>query len=705
MNSLDKEQAEEILRTALNDPNATFREGQWECIEAILQRKRLLVVQRTGWGKSMVYFIATRLLRDQGAGPTLMISPLRSLMRDQIRAARNLELRAEYYTGENATEHDTIAADLHQGSIDIVAIAPEQLAIDKFRKRVLGPIAEKIGLLVVDEAHCISDWGHDFRPDYRRISRILQFMPLNLPVLATTATASTRVVHDIVEQIGDLEVSRGPLTRKGLKLYNINLPSATERLAWLAHVIPKLDGSGIIYTLTTRDAERVAEYLQSKGIDARFYHSQMKSDPEQPGKADLEEMLRENKIKALVATVSLGMGFDKPDLTFVIHYQRPSSVVHYYQQVGRAGRAVDSAFGVLLGGVEDDRISNYFIEHAFPPQVDVDTILAALEKSHNGLTEKELLQNLNISRSRLTKALRYLHSEEQSPIDKDDTKWRRLPIAWKANQERINALTQLRQQEQEEMAAYLRSEDCLMWMLSKSLDDPYAEKCGICMNCTHYTTKEVSSEAVKDAEEFLRTRTHTFEPRKQWPSPMAFPLYEFKGNIADQDRASEGRALCLWGDPVWGPLISKGKYEDGRFDDALVAACVDLLRRSPFHISPSWVTSVPSGNRPTLVSDFARRLAKTLGLPYSPAVSVAKEHPAQKEMLNSWQQAHNLDGAFRIDRAALLPGAVLLVDDIVDSKWTMTVIAACLLQVARKEGFECPAVLPLALALNTLKED
>ncbi|MGB3512832.1 MAG: RecQ family ATP-dependent DNA helicase [Microcoleaceae cyanobacterium] len=323
----------------MNNPTAEFRDGQWKAIEAITENQsRLLVVQRTGWGKSFVYFLATRLLRDEGKGITLLISPLLALMRNQIAAAERIGIRAKTINSSNSEEWEEVENDLIAGKVDILLISPEKLANEKFRENILIPVAKNIGLFVVDEAHCISDWGHDFRPDYRRIVRILQALPENIPVLATTATANNRVVDDILVQLGSkLKISRGSLTRDSLLLQNIYLPISASRLAWLAEYLPNIPGSGIIYTLTVRDAERVSNWLKSQGINVEAYHGKKKEIRE-----ELEVQLLNNEIKALVATVALGMGFDKPDLGFVIHYQRPGSVIHYYQQVGRAGRAFNN---------------------------------------------------------------------------------------------------------------------------------------------------------------------------------------------------------------------------------------------------------------------------------------------------------------------------------------------------------------------------
>ena len=417
-----RRRALELLRTAVGSATADFRPGQWEAIERLLRRERLLVVERTGWGKSSVYFLATRLLRDNGAGCTLLISPLLSLMRNQIESARRIGVRAETINSSNMDEWPRVQNALLQNNVDVLLISPERLANEGFMTDCLLPIAARIGLFVVDEAHCISDWGHDFRPDYRRIVRILRALPANVPVLATTATANDRVVADLVEQLGpNLTAVRGPLTRESLKLQNIVLPAKAARMAWIAHHVPHLGGSGIIYTLTVRDAENVAVWLQSRGINAKAYHSGTVN------REELEDQLLRNEVKALVATVALGMGFDKPDIGFVIHFQRPASAVHYYQQVGRAGRAVQQAYGVLLSGAEDDEIADYFIDSAFPTEEEVGQVLAALRDSNGGLKESVLEEQLNLTTGKLRAVLKFLLLESPSPIQKIGPRYVRNP--------------------------------------------------------------------------------------------------------------------------------------------------------------------------------------------------------------------------------------------------------------------------------------
>jgi len=692
-----KSQALDLLRQALDDPSATFREGQWEAISRLLEpRTRLLMVQRTGWGKSLVYFLTTRILRDRGAGPTLLISPLLALMRNQIAAATRIGLRAKTINSSNREAWGEVKQQLLEDNIDVLLISPERLANEEFRQDVLLPLAARIGFFVVDEAHCISDWGHDFRPDYRRTVRILQALPRTISVLGTTATASDRVIDDIVAQLGsELEVIRGSLVRRSLRLQNITLPSQAARLAWLAQQVPQLPGSGIIYTLTVRDAEQVAEWLRSQKIEGSAYSGQ-----QEPAEREaLEERLLNNEVKVLVATSALGMGFDKPDLGFVIHYQRPGSVVHYYQQVGRAGRAVELAYGILLSGEEDKEITDYFIESAFPPEGHTRAVLQSLRQAEDGQTLTELERRLNLSQGKITKVLKLLSLESPAPVAKQGSRWYATATPYIPDLEKIDRLTQIRRQEQERMLDYVQNRECLMFFLARELNDTNPQVCGQCGVCLSQplVLENYSSEKLDEAIVFLRRSDYEIEPRKKW---IAGGLSnEWKGNIQADLKAEVGRALSLWGDAGWGNMVKQGKYQNNRFGDELVTATIAMIQRWQPDPFPTWITCVPSLNRPELVPDFARQLADKLELPFRNCVQKIRQNRPQKEMHNSIQQVQNLDGVFQVEPGEVLQGAVFLVDDMVDSRWTFTIVAALLRQAG--SGL----VFPVALALNSLARE
>ena len=693
-----KSEALKYLRQALGNAQADFRDGQWESIEHLLNRNRVLVVQRTGWGKSMVYFLATKLLRERGAGPTLIISPLLSLMRNQMDAAERLGVVPHTINHTNKDKRRQIQDEWIENKIDVLLISPERLADDDFRQNFLGNMAGNIGLFVVDEAHCISDWGYDFRPDYRRIVHVLDAFPPNVPVLATTATANNRVVEDIKSQLGEnILLKRGSLVRTSLKLQNINMPSPAARMAWLAKTIPALPGSGIVYTLTKPDAERLAGWLQGNDINAKAYHAGV------PDKEELEQQLLNNKIKVLVATVALGMGFDKPDLGFVIHFQRPASVVHYYQQVGRAGRAVDEAYGILLCGEEDDDIALHFIRSAFPAQQHISKILKVLDESDNELSVPEIQKVLNLPERQIEKTLTFLALESPAPATKIGYKWRATPTSgYQVDQAHINQITNIRHKEQQQMRNYMTYQGCLMSFLQSALDDQTSEDCGRCRNCnpSMLLDEAYDGDLANQAGLFLRRNYQKILPRKQWLSTDIFQFSPLgKYGIPEEYLAREGRALSLWGDAGWGQLVAQGKkYATSGFSDELVTACQGMIQDWSPDPAPKWVTCIPSSNYPDLVPDFATRLSEALGLPFIPCVKKVKTNQQQKIMENSYQQVRNLDGVFNITDQCK-DGACLLVDDMVDSRWTFTVVAALLRQAG------CSAVYPMALALNSLRMD
>ena len=631
----ERSEALGLLRLVMNDPAADFRRGQWEAIDSLVNRReRLLVVQRTGWGKSYVYFIATRIFRDSGRGPTLIVSPLLALMRNQIEAAGRLGICARTINSTNRENWPELQQAIHAGEVDALLISPERLANDDFVENVLLPIAGRIGLLVVDEAHCISDWGHDFRPDYRRLVNILQRMPGNMPVLGTTATANDRVVNDVRGQLGNIGIQRGPLMRRTLALQTLRLPSQAARLAWLAEHIDSLPGTGIIYVLTKRDADQVADWLLEHGVSAAAYYSGVNSggfDDSDACRRHLEGRLLRNEIKALVATTALGMGYDKPDLGFVVHYQAPSSIVAYYQQVGRAGRGIDYAAGILMSGVEDGNIHEYFRRTAFPKEQWVTAILNALEES-DGMSILQLEEEVNLRRGQIEQALKVLSVENPAPVLKSGSRWRRTPVPYRMNREKIRRLTGQREIEWQQVQDYIDEDGCLMEFLASALDDASSQPCGKCASCLSRPVVDLSvtHRSTTVATRFLRRSELALETNKR-AARDAFTEYGFQGNIPDALRAETGRILSRWGDAGWGQQVANDK-NGGRFRDALVNAVVEMLngswRPSP---PPKWVTCVPSRNRPDLVPDYAGRLANALGLPFEPIVVKTRDNDPQKE--------------------------------------------------------------------------
>lgn len=683
----NSKRALELLRIGSGRADATFRDGQEDAIRHIVEGKgRLLVVQKTGWGKSFVYFIATKLLRESGLGPALLISPLLSLMRNQVAAAERMGVRAETLNSQNSDEWPRVIERIENGEIDILLFHPKQLVSARFNNQILLPIADQISLMVIDEAHCVSDWGHDFVPEYRVIQRTAKSLPKNMRLLATTATANDRVMTDLVSVLGpDLEVMRGDLNRPSLSLQTITLSSQEERLAWLAEHLSTLQGHGIIYTLTVTDAHLVTDWLKARGFNVEAYTGQSGDSRE-----DLENALLNNQVKALIATTALGMGFDKPDLSFVIHYQMPGSVVAYYQQVGRAGRALDAAYGILLSGKEETRITDWFIRNAFPTRQEVDDVLEAIEDEDSGLSVPELLGRLNLTKGRVEKAVLLLSLESPAPIAKQGSKWQ-LTAATLSEEfwTRASRLTTLRQEEQKQMQKYVGL--------------PFGEHMAFLINELDGDASNVSAPTLpalsvavdpslaKEALEFLRRTCIPFDARKKWPDG-GMPNYGVKGLIHASLQAQTGRALSVWGDAGWGGLVRQGKYHDGKFAEDLVGACVKMIREWGPLPKPTWVTCVPSLRHPDLVPNFSKRLAAALGLPFHLVIEKTDDRPEQKTMANSTQQARNIDGSLALNGHPVPHGPVILVDDMVDSRWTLTVAAWLL----RKSG--SGEVWPMALS-------
>lgn len=699
-------EAEHLLRALVGRDDAALRDDQWAAVEAlVVHRRRALVVQRTGWGKSAVYFVASGLLRARGAGPTLIVSPLLALMRNQVDAAARAGIRAHTINSSNTEEWTAVEGALDANGVDVLLVSPERLNNPDFRDRVLPPLAARIGLLVVDEAHCISDWGHDFRPDYRRIREALARLRPDVPVLATTATANQRVVDDVAEQLAlgadgtrhDVLVQRGPLERESLRLGVLRLPDAAHQLGWLAEHLDDLPGSGIIYTLTVAGAEDLATYLRSAGHDVVAYSGRTDTDE----RLGAERALVENRVKALVATSALGMGFDKPDLGFVVHVGAPQSPIAYYQQVGRAGRAVDRADVLLLPGREDEAIWRYFGSLAFPEEDVVRLTLDALAAAGRPLSTAVLETRVPLRRGRLEMMLKVL--DVDGAVRRVAGGWIATGQPWAYDRDRYARVAAARAAEQEAMRRYLAGGTCRMELLRRELDDPHAAPCGRCDVCAGvWFPTDVSEDAVVSARAALDRPGVELEPRTQWPTGMAALGVDVKGRIPADEQAGTGRAVARLSDIGWGArireLVGPGSV-DGPVPDAVVQAVVAVLRGWGWLDRPVAVVAMPSRTRPQLIGSLAARIARIGTLPLLGTLAYAHGGPTGGHGGNS---AHRLAAVWErivvppdvAARLAPLIGPVLLVDDVADSRWSLTVGARAL----RHAG--ATAVLPLTLALD-----
>jgi ATP-dependent DNA helicase RecQ len=675
------ESAAALARTiaASAGPDARPREDQVRAVEELVEhRSRVLVVQATGWGKSAVYWAATAALRELGIGPTLVVSPLLALMRDQIAAASRAGLRAATINSTNIDEWSGVLDDLRSGRLDVLLISPERLANPGFAAQ-LPALLSGCGLLVIDEAHCVSDWGFDFRPDYQRLTRTLLQLAPNTPVLATTATANQRVTVDVAAQLGAETVTlRGSLARASLRLAVVPGLSTLEGYAWVAEVLQTLPGSGIVYVLTVAETERLTAFLVDQGLDVAAYSGQ--SD----NRETLEGRLRCNEIKALVATSALGMGYDKPDLAFCIHLGSPASPVAYYQQVGRAGRALHDAIAVLVPGPPDERIWEYFATSGIPTDEQVERILDALSDGPQSLGGVEAATG--IRRGRLETLLKILAVDEVVAKSRDG--WEATGRAWYFDEQKWSDLRRVRAAEAGLMRRYAHGEGCLMEFLQRALDDPDPRPCGRCSVCDGRLPApgaRPSSELVEAARCFFRGRDVVIEPRKLWVSGLAGR----RGKIAG---VAPGRALAFADDPTWGDVLRVLWQRDAPAPPEVLNGLVQVLVRwSASWERPVAVVAMPSRRFPLLVGSLAEQVARVGRLPLVDALGVSGPPPTADAA--SAVRARDLLARTSVRDGVSFDGPVLLVDDTVQTRWTVTVASALLAEAGASQ------VMPLAVHL------
>jgi ATP-dependent DNA helicase RecQ len=697
-----RDEAEKCLR-ALAGEQARLREDQWTAISALVaDGRRALVVQRTGWGKSAVYFIATALLRARGAGPTVIVSPLLALMRNQVEAAERAGIRARTINSANPGDWEALYAEVAAGHADVLLVSPERLNNPSFRDQVLPALSRSAGLVVIDEAHCISDWGHDFRPDYRRLRTLLEDLPPGTPVLATTATANSRVTRDVAEQLGaggrgETLVLRGPLDRDSLRLAVVTLPAAAQRLAWLAARLGELPGSGIVYTLTVAAAYETAAFLREQGLPVTAYSGR----DEQAARLQAEDDLLANRVKALVATSALGMGFDKPDLGFVVHLGAPPSPVAYYQQIGRAGRGVARAEVILMPGREDRDIWAYFASLAFPPERQVRAALTVLAEAGRPLSTSALETYVDLSRGRLESMLKVL--DVDGAVRRVSGGWTATGQPWHYDAQRYERVAAERARERDAMLGYQAAGDCRMEYLRRQLDDPDAAPCGRCDNCTgrRWPADVPEAGAAAARDRLLRPGVEV-EPRRMWPTGMKALGLEVAGKIPAGLTAEPGRALGRLTDVGWGSVLRALLADDAPDEPAagpVIDAVVKVLTVWDWAARPAGVLTLPSRTRPRLIASLGQQIAGIGRLPYLGALRYADDAGPGQRRHNSAQRLSSLWRAFEVpdevrDAIGGLDGPVLVVDDRIETGWTMTVAA----RLVREAG--ATGALPLALAVT-----
>ena len=625
-----------------------FHRGQHTIIEQLVQGRRILAIQQTGWGKSLCYQMASLYYPYL----TIVFSPLKALMRDQCQRCNDVyDIPSAIVSSDfSEAENDATLRQAVEGEIKVLYIAPERLSNIVWQNYISQM---RISMIVIDEAHCISTWGHDFRPDYRRIVRLLDAIPKSTAVLALTATANKRVEVDILQQMGvGVQVLRGSMLRSNLHLHVIHVKGDQEKLSYLAEILPYTLGTGIIYTATRPDTEIVAAFLQCQGLAAEYYHAGRDNDVRQ----EIEQKLMANHYKVVCSTNALGMGIDKRDIRFIIHYHIPGSPIQYYQEIGRAGRDGQVAQCVLLYDPEDLRIQEHFINQAKPASMQYATILSHLEANAGGLGQNEIMRITGFSQTATRIILKDL--QDQGFIERDAKK-RYFAATDRPGQIDFSGYDIIRQQKLRELSdiqRYALHQGCYMTYLTTYLGDSLGSACGACGQCqpTNFFTMQVSESVQEATQRFLEDG---YLPRIEKRGTTKTPAHE------------AGWALSSHGTSRIGRLVRACKYENaGPFPLSLVARAVDVLRTRYPIAEINGVIGIPPTRSGTLVEDFARQVAAGVNREYLPVLVKVRETLEQKYLKNRLQKEDNVKGAFAVQSPELVAGrTILLIDDIYNS--------------------------------------
>lgn len=658
--------------------NAQFREGQLKAIQNVLNGEKILVVERTGWGKSLVYFLSTKLLRKKKSGITIVISPLLSLMENQMLSALKFGLKCEMLNSLTSYKRTEIFEQLKNNELDLIFTSPETLMKNEIQN-FLTYI--KINFLVVDEAHCISEWGHDFRLDYTKLKTLVKNIHSRIPILATTATANDRVIEDIKIQFGnDLKILKGSLSRESLHIQVLKNMNTAERLAWLLENLNKIPGTGIIYCLTRRECEFVSSFLKENGINSESYYSRKNPKDEIINKKALE-LFTENKIKVIVATVKLGMGYDKEDISFVIHYNTPPNIISWYQQIGRAGRNISDAYIFLMSSFDDEARNKMFMMKSFPEKHETEEIMQCIRDSVFGITEKNIESKVNSNAAKIRKALDFL--EHDGFTFKHENKYFVTSRAFKYNDEHYEKLRALRLDELQQVTDLIRTEECYTKFSVNCLDDFTARDCKKCSNCTGEDIIEnlsLSQESIKIAKDFMKSEIIIITPLEKLPNGEEIKF-----------KLMSGICLSRYGAEGVGDIVKRVKYSWlSHYPDEIIEIAAEKLFPVTQEHEIKNITFIPS-LRNKLVDDFAERLALKMGLEFSDLL-VKTDSPPQKNMQNDYYQCENVKNSFSIRKDIEIPEKVILIDDIIDSGWTLNICGMKLMQSG------CEKVFPFALA-------
>lgn len=642
---MTRQEAEILLREIFKLPK--FYEEQWEAIDKIINGERVLLIEKTGYGKSLCFQFPATIFQ----GTTVIFSPLIALMRDQVKKLTVLGISARCINSEQTPEENSqIINDAKQGKVKILYIAPERQENNEW---IEATRQINLSMVVVDEAHCISVWGHDFRPAFRRIINLVNLLPKGLPVLATTATATKRVEQDVAQQIGgDITTLRGNLMRDNFKLFVVNVSSEDEKLIWLGKNIGKLPGSGILYTGTRVDTEIYSKWFDNLKISSIAYNAGLDAD----SRVAIENGLMDNQWKCIISTNALGMGIDKPDIRFIIHTQIPQSPIHYYQEIGRAGRDGQPSYIILFYNPEDRKLPEAFIEGSRPSIKKYEKVIATIKSELLG--ERDIMRRTNLKQNQM----RVIKSDliEQGIIREvminRSKKYEFVPNSQPLNTEVFEELRSAKTKDLDSMIQYVETTESRMKFLCDYLGDISNHTF---TNCDNTGEKKVTVIIPDEWIEKLQKFRENYFPQLEVAS---------KGSNIVQ-----GIAASYYGVSNVGAALHHSKYEGGGdFPDFLLKLVLKAFRKKFGQEQFDLVVYVPPTLSGDLVRNFATKIARVLKFPISHNLQKVRQTREQKVFENSYLKSDNVKDAFIFEVPNEVIGKrVLLIDDIFDSGATV----------------------------------
>lgn len=653
----------------------SFYDTQWLVIEKLLSGKRILFIEKTGYGKSLCFQFPALLFN----GTTIIFTPLIALMRDQVKKLRNLGISATCINSNQSNEENNfIIHEAKENKIKILYIAPERMENAEWLQTAREM---KISMVVVDEAHCISVWGHEFRPSFRRIISVVNLLPMNFPVLATTATATKKVEEDIKTQIGkNITSIRGNLLRPSLNLRVVKVKSEDEKLIWIGENINKIKGTGIIYTGTHVNTEIYSKWLEYLNINATAYHAGL--DPQ--SRKAIEKGLLENSYKCVVSTNALGMGIDKPDLRFIIHTQTPQSPIHYYQEIGRAGRDGKPALTILFFNHDEDlSLPLAFIENSKPSINKYNRVMRAIRGERLGINQ--LINLTDIKKNQVDIIISDLI--EQKIINEVlDEKTKKFEYRYKAPELDESAFAKLKEsklKDLDQMIAYIETSGCRMKFLCNYLDDKLENNCG---KCDNDSGRHVIVTVAKEWGLKLKDFQNNYFPELEVES--------FNTNLTN------GVAASYYGFSNVGNTLHRCKYQHGGdYPDFLLKQTLSAFKKHLSNYKFDLMLYVPPTESKNLVKKFANKLSGELKIPISHNLCKNRKIKAQKIFQSTTSKSSNVKNCFEYNPESEIKGkTILLVDDIFDSGATIKEIGRYLTGLGAKN------IAPLVIA-KTISSD